>query len=70
MTKPEWSKKHFNTGKPFMRICDGRRININDEKGRPRFWNEIFKFGDISVIVSKEWYDRQQGAFTNWYITV
>ena len=70
MTNPEWSKKVFKTSKPFMRIYKGEHTSITDEKGYTRFWKEPFTFGAHTVLISKEWYERDFEKFKDWYNSI
>lgn len=67
MCTSAWSKAVFNTEKPFMKRHDGGKVNIYGNDGYVRFWSEVFVFGSCSVLVSKEWYDRQYERFDAWY---
>ena len=69
MCTPEWSKEHFHTQQPFMKRCNSDKVENKDSDGKyVRFWKDVFEFGDAKVLVSKEWYARQQKAFDSWYL--
>ena len=70
MCSTEWSKNVFHTIKPFMKrftkgVTDNKGID-----GIPRFRSKPFLFGNIEVLVSKEWYERQRKWFVEWYVSL
>ena len=67
MCSSEWAKATFHTIKPFMKRYVPGQSDNKGEDGRIRFWSEVFSFGTIQVLVSKEWYTRQRGLFVSWY---
>ena len=68
MYTPEWSLEHFHTNKPFLKeYIEGKTDNKGADGKNVRFWSEVFIFGNTSVLVSKEWYDRQYALFIKWY---
>lgn len=38
-----------------------------DENGKNRYWNEIFKFGDIDLLIISQWYATDKESFDRWY---
>lgn len=67
MCTPEWSQTHFHIQKPFIKKYTGGKIDNLGADGHPRFWTEVFTFGTVKVLVSKEWYERQYEFFDVWY---
>lgn len=35
-----------------------------------RFRSEPYTFGNQTVLISKEWYERQRAAFITWYTSL
>lgn len=71
MCTSEWSKEMFHTQKPFMkRYIPGKTDNKGADGKYVRFWSEPFMFGNIQVLISKEWYSTQLKYFINWYKTL
>lgn len=70
MCTSEWSIKTFHTKKPFMkRYIPGKTDNKGDD-GYVRFRSEPYTFGNQTVLISKEWYERQRAAFITWYTSL
>ena len=68
MCTPEWSVEHFSTSKPFMKRYVAGKTTIYDADGKyPRFWSEPFTYGSETVLISKEWYERQREKFISWF---
>ena len=67
MATSKWSKEHFHTEKPFLRLIENGLIETRDAKGYVRFWATPLQFGDYTVLISKEWYERQRDLFVAWY---
>ena len=67
MCTPEWSQAIFNTIKPFMRRYIQGVTTTKDVNGYVRFWATPFTFGSVTVLISKEWYERHYESFINWY---
>lgn len=67
MCSAEWTKKIFHTAKPFMKRYMPGKTDNKGEDGFVRFRSEPFTFGEIQVLVSKEWFDRQRSYFIAWY---
>lgn len=70
MCAPEWSLDVFGTQNPFFKKFTGGKIDTKGSDGYTRFWSEIFTFGTISVLVSKEWYPGRRAQFDAWYNTL
>ena len=67
MCKGEWSKTFFHTKNPFMkRYIDGQTDNKGTD-GYVRFRSQPIRFGQIEVLISKEWYESQRNYFIDWY---
>lgn len=70
MTTSEWSVKTFHTIKPFMKIFIAGYTDNKGEDGQVRFKSQPYTFGDIQVLISKEWYERQRQLFIDWYTSL
>jgi len=70
MCSSEWSQAHFGTKHPFMRIYIENKTDNRDSNNYVRFWSSPFSFGDIHVLISKEWYERQRDKFKTWYMSL
>lgn len=70
MCSEEWTLDIFKrSGTPFMRRIKGstptkEELDIGNYR---RFWNEVFIFGGVKVIISKEWYIPHKQRFAAWY---
>lgn len=67
MCSSEWAKEFFHTAKPFMKKYVAGFTDNKGEDGFVRFRSKPFTFGDIQVLISKEWYNRQRKYFITWY---
>lgn len=68
MTKYEYSKRVFNINYPLLKKID-KNLPLSDQrkiKGRPRYWNEIFKIAGEEYFVCQEWYEYSRDNFINW----
>ena len=70
MCSSEWSKEHFHTKHPFMKRYFAGKTDNKGVDGYARFRSTPLSFGDITVLVSKEWYERQRQSFIDWYISL
>ena len=70
MTTPEWTKLVFHTIRPFMKKFTPGETDNKGTDGHIRFKSEPFSFGDIMVLISKEWFERQRQYFINWYTSL
>ncbi len=67
MCTSEWSKETFHTKYPFMRRFVPGITNNKGIDGHVRYKAEPFTFGDVQVLVTKEWFERQRNYFITWY---
>ena len=67
MTTPEWSTATFHTKNPFLKLYTQGQTDNKGQDGRVRFKSEPYTFGGFQVLISKEWYERQQDLFVTWY---
>lgn len=66
----EWSSKIFHVKCPFMkRKAAVGETQLNDARGYRRYWVECFRFGDVEVFITKEWFEesRSKESFIEWY---
>ncbi|MBQ1997886.1 MAG: hypothetical protein II220_00215, partial [Spirochaetales bacterium] len=68
MCTPEWSIKTFHTQNAFMKRYTPGFTDNKGPDGYVRFWSEPFTFGEVQVLISKEWFEgNQRDYFMNWY---
>lgn len=68
MCSSEWAEKNFHTKHAFMKVYKSGITDNKDPDGKyVRFWSEPFSFGDIEVLISKEWYENKRMLFETWY---
>lgn len=67
MCSVDWTKKTFHTVKPFMKLYVPGVTDNKGSDGFVRFKSDPYIFGDIQVLISKEWYERQRQYFIDWY---
>lgn len=67
MTTSEWSKKTFHTAYPFMKRFVAGHTDTKGKDGRNRFRSIPYTFGDVQVLISKEWHENQRQLFIDWY---
>ncbi len=67
MTTAEWSVAKFHTIKPFMKLYTPGQTDTKGSDGRVRFKSEPYRFGGKTVLITKEWYERQRQLFIEWY---
>ncbi len=70
MTTSEWSAKTFHTKYPFLKIFVAESTDTKWEDGRVRFKATPYTFGNIQVLISKEWHESQRQYFNNWYLSL
>lgn len=66
----EWSRKTFHVGHPFMkRKAAEEETQMRDAGGYRRYWAECFRFGDVEVFITKEWFEGVfcREGFIRWY---
>lgn len=68
----QWGKQTFRlvASYPFAKIVDGTESVSSlakDERGNNRYWNEIFSFGDVDLIICSQWYERNRDYFNEWF---
>lgn len=67
-----WSKGIFTYPPllPFAKRYDNQHelsAQTKDENGKNRYWNEIFRFGDIDLLIISQWYAKDKESFDKWY---
>lgn len=67
MTTTEWAIATFHTKYPFMKKYLAGSTDNKGKDGRARFKAEPFTYGEITVLISKEWHEQQRKLFSDWY---
>jgi len=66
-----WSKRAFpSCYLSFAKIFNSTQdfsSQTKDEKGKNRYWNEVFTFGQNELLISSQWYERDKESFDRWY---
>ena len=70
MCSTEWAEEHFHTIRPFMKKYTAGTTDNKGTDGYVRFKSDPYTFGDMTVLVSKEWHERQRGYFIDWYLSL
>lgn len=70
MCSTEWAEEHFHTSRPFMKRYTAGTTDNKGTDGYIRFKSDPYSFGDVTVLISKEWYERQRGYFIDWYLSL
>lgn len=55
---------------PFLKVCDPNEENGNYIDGKPRYYREPLKFGDVLVYVNSQIYKTDREPFIMWYETL
>jgi hypothetical protein len=63
----EWSSQNIKTYMPFLRLVTGVETPINDESGRQRYYKNVYSFGKIKVLLTKELREKNRDYFIKWY---
>lgn len=68
MCTVEWTSRTLHSRMPFMkRYIQGTTDNKGADGRHIRYWSQPFKFGQVEVLISKEWYERHRPYFIEWY---
>lgn len=70
MCSTEWAEKHFHTIRPFMKEYTAGTTDNKGTDGYVRFKSDPYTFGDATVLITKEWHERQRGYFIDWYLSL
>lgn len=67
-----WGKEALKLASPhpFAKIVDGTVAVADlakDEYGYNRYWNQVFSFGEVNLILSSQWYERNRVYFNQWF---
>ena len=55
---------------PFAKIIDESTTissQTKDDKGKSRYWNEVFVFGEYRLLIVSQWYTKDKESFDNWF---
>ena len=68
----DWSRQTFTYDRflPFAKIADTKQeisTQTKDQNGHNRYWNRIFQFGDVPLLVISQWYAKDKDSFDKWY---
>lgn len=68
----DWSRQMFTYDRllPFAKIADIHQdisAQTKDENGHGRYWNSIFQFGDVPLLIISQWYTKDKESFDQWY---
>ena len=67
-----WSRQTFTYDRflPFAQIANMQGDISNqtkDKNGHSRYWNRVFRFGDIPLLIISQWYAKDKDSFDKWY---